>query len=48
MPRFQGSLVGIERSNALARARAEELNRLRSEATDLAREAASSRTPPRR
>jgi limonene 1,2-monooxygenase len=36
-PRFQGSLVGIERSNAEARIRAEQIHRTRSEATEAAR-----------
>ena len=38
MPRFQGALAGLEASNALARARSEELHRLRTHAADLARE----------
>ena len=37
MPRFQGTLAGIEGSNALARARSDELHRLRSHATAQAR-----------
>jgi limonene 1,2-monooxygenase len=36
-PRFQGSLAGIERSNADARARAEHIHRTRSDATEAAR-----------
>jgi limonene 1,2-monooxygenase len=38
MPRFQGSLAGIEASNAVARARHEEIHRLRSDATERAKE----------
>jgi limonene 1,2-monooxygenase len=37
MPRFQGALAGIEASNALARARSDELHRLRTHAADQAR-----------
>lgn len=39
MPRFQGSLVGLESSNNLARGRNEEIHRARSEATDAAKKA---------
>jgi limonene 1,2-monooxygenase len=38
-PRFQGSLVGIESSAAVARSRRTEIHRLRSEATEQAKEA---------
>lgn len=42
MPRVQGSLAGIESSNRVARAKAAEVHRLRSEATRKATEAAAS------
>jgi limonene 1,2-monooxygenase len=38
-PRFQGSLAGIERSNAEARTRAEQVHRTRSEAVEQAKQA---------
>lgn len=47
MPRFQGSLVGLEASNAGARARNEEIHRLRSEATEAAKQARNQRANQR-
>ena len=47
MPLFQGSLAGLQASNALARARHEEIHRARSSATELAKEAYGSTGAPR-
>jgi limonene 1,2-monooxygenase len=44
VPKFQGSLVGLESSNALARSRNADIHRLRSDATQQAKE---SYQPPR-
>jgi limonene 1,2-monooxygenase len=37
MPRFQGSLIGLEASNKLARGRNDEIHRMRSDATERAK-----------